>query len=122
MFAGLKPFYRGFGEATIRVAETGLSVAEGFDKMAVTYERAWQLEDPTDRADFAWLITRALKPRVVHLGTPCTDMSVAGKRQLTTETESRNELSEWLLDHQSAAGLWCSEENPKGSMLWDMVE
>ena len=110
--------YRGYGEATIRVAETGLCVAEGFDKLAVTYERAWQLEDPGDRADFAWLITRVLRPTVVHLGTPCTDMSVAGRKEIGDETQARNELSEMILDHQESSGLFCSEENPKGSQLW----
>ena len=33
------------------------------------------------------------------------DMSVAGKKQITEETKKRNELSEWILDHQKGSGL-----------------
>ena len=48
--------FRGFGQFTIRVREVGCSAAEGFDKYALTYERAWHLETKKDQADCAWLL------------------------------------------------------------------
>ena len=54
---------------------------------------------PEDQADAAWLITRVLKPKLIHLGTPCTDMSRLGSGQLSEATLARNEFSRMVLEH-----------------------
>ena len=74
--------FRGFGEATIRVREAGCTAAEGFDKHAITYNRCWCLEQKKDQRDCAWLIVYQLRPYVIHLGTPCTNMSQMGKKHI----------------------------------------
>ena len=66
--------FRGHGEATIRVREQGMTAAEGFDKQAMTYEKKWQLDEPQDQAEMAFMIVYILKPWVTHYGTPCTRM------------------------------------------------
>ena len=71
--------FRGHGEATIRVRETGCLAAEGFDKAAITYERPWNLDRLGDQADLAFLIVYVLRPKVIHIGTPCTE-NVRGRR------------------------------------------
>ena len=52
---------------TIRVAETGVTVSEGFDKYATTYGRRWCLDQREDQELLAFLLVKVLKPYVVHL-------------------------------------------------------
>ena len=68
--------FRGYGEATIRVREAGCTASEGFDKCAITYERAWHLDEPTDQRLCAWLLVYMFKPKAIHLGTPCTKLTI----------------------------------------------
>ena len=113
-FAELFP---GHGEATVKIREAGLTAADGFDNKRVTYERCWCLETRTDQADLAWLIVYALRPKVVHMGTPCTKMCVIGEGKLDAATEFQNEFSRTVAVYQAAEGLGASLENPKGSKL-----
>ena len=92
--------FRGHGQATIRVREAGCTAAEGFDKYCLTYERNWNLETVSDQADLAWLLVYILKPTVVHLGTPCTNMCVIGAKQLGKATNEQNKFSRVVLEHQ----------------------
>ena len=114
--------FRGYGEATIRVREAGCTASEGFDKHAVTYERCWHLDTPTGQADCAWLIVYQLRPKVIHLGTPCTKMCLLGPRQVDKETKMQNEFTKKVALHQAGEGLGASIENPKGSLLFDEPE
>ena len=104
--------YRGFGEFTIRVREGGRTAAEGFDNAAITYERTWHL-DRQDQADLAWLLCYVHKPKVVHLGTPCTKMCVLGKQQIDQATEMQNEFTRKVVLHQQAHSWKASVEQPK---------
>ena len=111
--------YRGFGEFTIRVREGGRTAAEGFDNAAITYERTWHLDRHEDQADLAWLLCYVLKPKVVHLGTPCTKMCVLGKQQIDHATEMQNEFTRKVMLHQQAHSWKASVEQPKGSILYE---
>ncbi len=102
--------FRGYGEATIKVREAGCSASDGFDERAITYERCWCLDTQTDQADFAWLITFVLRPKVVHLGTPCTKMCLIGSRDVDFATCMQNELKRKVALHQAAEGLGASIE------------
>ena len=110
--------FRGFGEATIRVREAGCTAAEGFDKYAITYDRCWHLDNKGDQCDCAWLLVYSLRPKAVHLGTPCTDMCLIGQGKLNESTISQNEFTHAVAVHQVKEGLGCSIENPKGSLLF----
>jgi len=114
--------YRGFGEATIRVREAGCTAAEGFDKLAITYERCWHLDQKGDQQDFAWMVTGCLRPKVLHLGTPCTRMCRMGKRDADEETRQQNKLTRIVAKHQEANKLGASVENPQGSTLFEEEE
>ena len=109
--------FRGFGELTIRVREAGCSASEGFDKFAVTYERCWCLDNRADQCDCAWLLVYSLKPKVVHLGTPCTNMSRMGQGVIDAATKAQNEFTIKTVQHQETVGLGASVENPKSSSL-----
>ena len=109
--------FRGFGELTIRVREAGCSASEGFDKHAITYERCWHLDQKADQCDCAWLIIYSLKPKVIHLGTPCTQMSQLGGRHVDASTRAQNMSTCAVVEHQSLLGLGASVENPKSSSL-----
>ena len=111
--------FRGRGQATIRVREAGCSAAEGFDKHCITYERSWHLETRNDQADIAWFLVYVLKPRVAHLGTPCTHMAVIGDKKIGADTQSQNEFSKIVLTHQEEVGQKASVETPKGSSLYN---
>ena len=112
-FVDFVEIFRGHGELTIGVREAACTASEGFDKYAMTYGRCWCLETPRDQEDCAWLLVYALRPKVVHLGTPCTKMSVAGSRKIDSATEAQNEFTWKVAVHQQAEGLGVSIENPK---------
>ena len=114
--------FRGHGEATIRVRETGCRAAEGFDKAAITYERPWHLDRLGDQADLAFLIVYILRPKVVHLGTPCTQMCVVGAKDMDEATRMQNKFLILVCKHQAINGMHASVENPKGSLLWKLPE
>ena len=100
--------FRGFGELTIRVREAGCTASEGFDKYAITYERCWCLDRAADQNDCAWLIVYSLKPKVIHLGTPCTNMCQIGQGVIDKATESQNKFTIKTCQHQQALGLGVS--------------
>ena len=64
--------FRGHGELTVRVREAGCSASEGFDSRALTYDRHWCLGTVRDQTDCAWLLVHQLRPKVVHMSTPCS--------------------------------------------------
>ena len=92
--------FRGFGELTIRVREAGCTASDGFDKYAITYERCWCLEKKADQCDCAWLIVYSLKPKRLHLGTPCTNMCQIGTGIIDAATAAQNEFTAVVLAHQ----------------------
>ena len=92
-FVDFAEIFRGFGELTIRVREAGCSASEGFDKYAVTYERCWCLDVKKDQCDCAWLLVNSLRPKVIHLGTPCTRMSLAGTQDIDAATKAQNDFT-----------------------------
>jgi hypothetical protein len=96
--------FRGFGEATIRVREAGCTASEGFDNSAITYERTWHLDRAEDQQDCAFVLCFVLKPKVIHQGTPCTNMCVLGKRQIDGPTHMQNEFSRKVCLHQQEHG------------------
>ena len=116
-FVDFVEIFRGHGELTIGVREAACTASDGFDKYAMTYGRCWCLETPRDQEDCAWLLVYALRPKVVHLGTPCTKMSVVGSRKIDSATEAQNEFTWKVAMHQNAEGLGVSIENPKSSSL-----
>ena len=114
--------FRGHGQATIRVREAGCTAAEGFDKYCLTYERCWNLETESDQADLAWLLVYMLKPVVIHLGTPCTNMCVIGAKQVGPGTTQQNSFSRIVLEHQERVKCFGSVETPVGSSLYRQAE
>ena len=109
--------FRGFGELSIRVREAGCTTSEGFDKYALTYDRCWCLDQKGDQGDCAWLLVYSLKPKVVHLGTPCTKMCRLGKQEIDEATKATNEFTKACCEHQLALKLLAGVENPKGTIL-----
>ena len=102
----------------LNLLKAGLTAAEGFDCKFITYERSWHLDQEGDQADLAWLLVYVLKPKVIHLGTPCTKMCRIGARQIDNRMEKQNEFSAKCLLHQEATNLFGSVENPKGTRLY----
>ena len=109
---------KGFGELTARVHEAGLRVGEGIDRNNVTYGRTWHLDRIEDQADLAWMIVHVLKPKIVHLATPCTKQCVMGSRKIDEATKAMNDFPRAVCLYQAAAKMFCSVENPKGSLLF----
>ena len=85
--------FPGFGELTLRVHEAGCSVADGMDRGRITYGRTWHLDRIEDQSDLAWIIIHVFKPKVVHLGTPCTKQCLAGLREFDEATKAMNDLT-----------------------------
>jgi hypothetical protein len=110
--------YCGWQQLTYRVREVGLQAADGIDLRVVSHGRTWALGNPVADAELAWLICIGLKPRATHAGTPCTEMSVLGKQQLSKESEAHVILTLEIMDHQESRGLLASHENPKGSTIF----
>ena len=73
--------FSGMAEATVRVREAGLAVAEGFDRAGITYERCWHLDTEEHQADLAWVLTFVLHPIVIHLGTLVPRCALQGPRK-----------------------------------------
>ena len=90
---------------------------DGFDKCALTYDRHWCLETIRDQNDCAWLLVHQLRPKVTHLATPCSHMSVVGRRDLDPATKAQNAFTYAVASHQHAEGLGASIENPAGTLL-----
>ena len=63
-----------------------------------------------------------LKPKVGHLGTPCTKMSRLGKLQIDEATRMQNDLSRKICVHQEANDRKASVENPGGTILFYLQE
>ena len=63
-----------------------------------------------------------LKPKVVHMGTPCTKMCRIGKGEIDAATSMQNQFTAMVASHQAEHGLGASVENPKGSLLVDQPE
>ena len=79
----------GHAQITCRLAEMGIRAGEGLDNKLCAYGRYWDLSDPATIDLYSWLIANRLRPRSVHLGTPCTWLSVLGKAE---DPESRRHL------------------------------
>ena len=71
----------GHAQNTCRIAEMGTQAGEGLDKKLCAYGKYWDLSDPATIELYSWLIAIGLRPRSVHLGTPCTWLSVLGKAE-----------------------------------------
>ncbi len=76
------------------------------------------MDQEQDQADLAFVLVFVLKPKVVHHGTPCTRMCLAGKRDIDAATHRQNEFSRKSLVHQVSVGMHGSAENPKGTLLY----
>ena len=119
LVAGVVQFlevYCGVQELTLRVREAGLSAGEGIDSRVLSYGQLWDLKDRATQLKLAWLICRSLVPLAIHAGTPCTDMSILGKRRVERSAELV-ELSTFIGLHQEARGFLFSNENPETSLL-----
>ena len=109
----------------MRVHVAGCSVADGIERNAITYGRTWHLDTPEDQSDLAWIIIHVLKPKMIHLGTPCTKQCQIGPRTIDTATKAMNDLTKAICQYQSAIGLYFSVETPKGALIFtqpDWVE
>ena len=71
----------------------------------ITYERTWHLDTEVDQADLAWLFVYKLRPKVVHLGTPCTKMSKIGSKELDDESRRQNRFTLQVCEHQEKQRL-----------------
>ncbi|MBP51091.1 MAG: hypothetical protein CMA68_03330 [Euryarchaeota archaeon] len=112
-FVDFAEVFRGFGQATVRVREAGCTASEGFDKYAVTYERVWCLERKQDQQDCAWILIY-IRPKVIHIGTPCTKMCQIGSGVIDEATKEQNKFSIMTAEHQAAEKLGASIEQPRG--------
>ena len=110
--------FRGFGEATIRVREAGLTASEGFAKYAITYERCWHLDEVQDQKDCAFILVHCLRPLVTHIGVPCRSMSQLGSKVIDNATAQQNKFALCVMTHQEIEKLGVSVENPKGTTLF----
>ena len=109
--------FHGDGGLTSAVRKAGFTAADGFSRQKNTYARVWQLQSQPDQADLAWLLVHVLKPTVVHMGTPCTNMCLPGRKQLDEATQNMNCLTGMILRHQESLGRYASVETPVGLSL-----
>ena len=114
--------FSGFCELTFRVSEMGIKAGEGIDGSVVSYGRCWWLTDESTVKDFAWLVTRVLRPRAIHAGTPCTHLSVLGNRDYPESSRQLVDLTIRMAEHQEYRGYLMSIETPKGSLLTKLDE
>ena len=82
------------------------------------YGQSWDLREAFDRSRLAWLIVRVLKPRVIHLGTPCTAFSQIGRQSPSADDWSLVAFSVAVCEHQRRTYGFVSVENPASSNLW----
>jgi hypothetical protein len=62
----------GQGELTAQARKLGLSALDGLNVGSLSYGQAWNLEDPSVRAQLLWLLCEKVVPRSVHVGVPST--------------------------------------------------
>ena len=84
------------------------------------------MDQKNEQRDCAWLLVYSLRPKVVHLGTPCTKMCVLSQawpnHALDEATHAQNRFTHAVMTHQHAEGLGASVENPRGSLLFKQKE
>jgi hypothetical protein len=108
----------GEGAITIGCNNIGLRSAEGIDRSKMAYGRAWNIQSATEVAAVFWIISKGLKPRAIHSGTPCTELGTLGNGLSSIECEICVQLTIDVSEHQRITGGLASAENPKNSRLF----
>ena len=121
-FVEFLEIFCGYGQLTLRVAESGIRCGEGIDSKALAYGQTWCLDDAGTASEFAWLVVFGLRPRATHTGTPCTKMCIIGQRDYPEFTKRLVNLACMAGEHQLACGFLHSNEQPKGSLLMSVDE
>ena len=67
--------FAGHSGLTKAARRRGLLVGEPVDRLYRSYGRDWDLRKNSDRALLAWLISKVMKPKVLHVGAPCEKLS-----------------------------------------------
>ena len=116
--------FAGEGELSIALAREGLSVGAGIDSRRPAYGRSWDLVRPEAQEQLEWLLTNVLKPRGLHVATPCTPWCILGANRPDKAARALLLLSVRLLRRQDQLGFLGSFETPLGSRLvkekeWD---
>eukprot|EP00969_Alexandrium_andersonii_P249675 11034751-Alexandrium_andersonii.AAC.1 len=62
-----------------------LTVGAGIDRKTPSYGRDWDLGQERPRRMLLWLLQRVLRPRAIHVATPCTRWCVLGARKADAE-------------------------------------
>ncbi|CAJ1403243.1 unnamed protein product [Effrenium voratum] len=107
--------FAGHGGLTKAARRRGLLVGEPVDRLYRSYGRDWDLRKNSDRALLAWLISKVMKPKVLHVGAPCEKLSRLGEQTPSSEDLALAEFSCDLLSHQEKANGIGTLENPAGS-------
>jgi hypothetical protein len=110
--------FMGEGAITIGCNNIGLRSAEGIDRSKMAYGRAWNIQSATEVAAVFWIISKGLKPRAIHSGTPCTELGTLGNGLSSIECEICVQLTIDVSEHQRITGGLASAENPKNSRLF----
>ena len=112
--------FAGHGGLTKAARRRGLLVGEPVDRLYRSYGRDWDLRKNSDRALLAWLISKVMKPKVLHVGAPCEKLSRFGEQTPSSEDLALAEFSCDLLSHQEKANGIGTLENPVGSLLFSL--
>ena len=112
--------FAGHGGLTKAARRRGLLVGEPVDRLYRSYGRDWDLRKNSDRALLAWLISKVMKPKVLHVGAPCEKLSRLGEQTPSSEDLALAEFSCDLLSHQEKANGIGTLENPVGSLLFSL--
>ena len=110
--------FAGGAQLTLQVKQHGCSTAHPIDWNYPSYGQNWDLREPLHRGRLAWLIARALRPRVIHLGTPCTAFSQIGKQSPGADDWALVSFTILICRHQQRNRSFASVENPATSNLW----
>ncbi|CAJ1358671.1 unnamed protein product, partial [Effrenium voratum] len=112
--------YAGKAGLTAAARRAGLITSPPLDRAYPSFGRSWDFERALDRTLLAWLVRDVLKPKVLHVGTPCEKFSRIGQQDPGAMDMVLAEFSRDLLLHQGSVGGVGTLENPVGSLLFEL--
>ena len=62
----------------LAISREALTRGQGIDRLRASYGQVWNLAKGPGRRRLLWLILRVLRPRGLHMATPCTKWCILG--------------------------------------------
>ena len=108
-------FFDGTRALTLAVRAEGETAGEGIDRVRPSYGHDWDLTEKAVRARARWLICELLRPRSLHIASPCTRWCVLGVNQPGELEYQLRDLAVECLLHQESVGALGSHETPRAA-------